>query len=459
MDPVGVSTRLFKEYGDFYVMVQGGGTRLFSPLPKVPITVFTKKPDHLRQMIQADTYEMSGPSGLFYPLDSTDRKNVLNRWAGGLWNVHGEKHREHRRMLMPAFHKKRIDAYREDMVNLTNDSIASWQVDTAHNIFGDMLDVVRRISVKTLFGQDSPDEDNSVALKIEESYAIYSNPLTIFFQHDVPGTRYRRFLNIAWEIDGLLHQMVADRREGAEDASDVLSLLLTARDDEGDLLPEDEVVGHIFLIYAGAHETISSMLSWALLLLSQYPKVMAALYDELDSVLKGDAPGVDQLAQLPLLGRVVKETLRIFPPGPLRPRIALHDTMLDDYFIPAGAEVVSSIYAVHHDPDLYPDPERFDPDRWLTINPSPYEYHPFGTGVRTCLGQPFAMMCIPIVLAILLQKFRFESVPGAKVNRHWGVTMSPGMGFTMNVHRQDKNFNQGVGGVRGNIREMVDLPA
>ena len=196
MDPVGVSTRLFKEYGDFYVMVQGGGTRLFSPLPKVPITVFTKKPDHLRQMIQADTYEMSGPSGLFYPLDSTDRKNVLNRWAGGLWNVHGEKHREHRRMLMPAFHKKRIDAYREDMVNLTNDSIASWQVDTAHNIFGDMLDVVRRISVKTLFGQDSPDEDNSVALKIEESYAIYSNPLTIFFQHDVPGTRYRRFLNI-----------------------------------------------------------------------------------------------------------------------------------------------------------------------------------------------------------------------------------------------------------------------
>jgi len=458
LDPIGVTTKLFKEYGDFYVLVQGGGTRLLSPLPQVPMTVFTRRPDDLRQMIQADTYEMCGPSGIFYPVDSTPRKKVLNRWAGGLWSVHGEEHRDHRRMLMPAFHKKRIESYRDDMVRLTNDSIASWEVDKSHNTFRDMLNLARRIAVKTLFGQDSPDEDNSVAHKIEESYAIYSSPLTLFFQHDIPGTRFNRFLNIAWEVDASLHNMAAQRRKDAHNMPDVLSLLLTAQDEKGDSLTEDDVVGHIFLIYAGAHETISSLLSWTLLLLSQHPKVYASVVDELDSVLKGEAPTVEQLAKLPLLERVIKESLRILTPAPLRPRIALHDTMLGDYFIPAGSEVFSSIYAVHHDPDLYPDPETFNPDRWLSINPSPYEYHPFGAGVRMCLGQPFAMMSTEVVLAILLQKYRFECIPGTVVNRKWGITMSPGLGFMMNVRSQDREFNRGVGGIKGNLREMVNLP-
>src|SRR5262245_17468562 len=178
LDPRGVSNRLFREYGDMFALVYGGGTRVLSPLPYVPGTVFCKDTEVLRRISsQHDLFNMYPPSGIFYPLDRTrPRLEVFKRWATGLWDVHGDTHRAHRRLVMPAFHKKRVESYRDDIVRLTSEMIESWKPGEQRNIHLDMLGLFRRISTKTLFGQDSPAEDNAIAYKIEESYALYLHP-------------------------------------------------------------------------------------------------------------------------------------------------------------------------------------------------------------------------------------------------------------------------------------------
>jgi cytochrome P450 len=179
--------------------------------------------------------------------------------------------------------------------------------------------------------------------------------------------------------------------------------------------------------------------------------------EELDAVLHGDAPSVEQLASLPLLERVVKESLRILPPVPLNHRITAVETELGGYTIPRGTEVISSIYHTHRMPELYERPSHFLPERWEQLEPGPYGYNPFSAGPRMCIGAAFALMEIKIVLAILLQRFRFELVAGTRIDRFFSITMSPSPRLTMRVHAQDREFQKSARSVRGNIREMVAL--
>jgi cytochrome P450 len=183
LDPIGVTNRLFKEYGDIFSLVYGGGTRVLSPLPAVPGTLFCKDTAMLRRIsTQHDLFNMYPPSGIFYPLDHTrPRLEVFKRWATGLWDVNSDTHRAHRRLLMPAFHKKRIESYRDDIVRLTCQMMDSWKAGERRNIHLDMLALFRQIATKTLFGQDSPADDNAIAFKIEESYRLYINPITRCF--------------------------------------------------------------------------------------------------------------------------------------------------------------------------------------------------------------------------------------------------------------------------------------
>jgi cytochrome P450 len=193
-------------------------------------------------------------------------------------------------------------------------------------------------------------------------------------------------------------------------------------------------------------------------LLSQYPKITGDLVDELNGVLHGDSPAVEQLAQLPLLERVIKESMRLLPPAPVNMRITVDGCELGGYHIPPNTEILASAYRTHRIPELYPEPYVFNPDRWLRIDPSPYEYHAFGAGPRMCIGAPFAMMEIKIILATLLQRYRLQMVPNAAVDRYFGVTMSPKAGMPMTVQAQDGKFAEGVVSVGGNVREMVTLP-
>jgi cytochrome P450 len=237
----------------------------------------------------------------------------------------------------------------------------------------------------------------------------------------------------------------------------MLSMLIAARDEEGRPLDEDELVGHTGVIFAAGHETSTNALAWTLLLLSQHPGVLRDLDDELAS-LGGGAPGVDDLANLTLLDGVVKESMRLLPPVPLHPRIVALDSELGGHTLPAGSELFLSIFHMHHDPDIFPDPEVFRPRRWETCKPTVYEYNPFSAGPRMCIGAAFATMEIKIVLAVLLSRYRLELPAKSRVDPRVAITMAPAGGLRMTVRPR--------GGVparpepfEGGVRKLVQWPS
>ena len=150
--------------------------------------------------------------------------------------------------------------------------------------------------------------------------------------------------------------------------------------------------------------------------------------------------------------------MRLLTPVPWNARVTSQPAELGGYYLPAGAEIFVSIYQTHHMPDLYPAPQRFNPRRWETIKPTIFEYNPFSAGPRMCIGDGFAMLEIKIALAMLLQRYRLQYIPQVKVNRAGLIVLTPQHGMPMLIHKQDRNFSAGVGGVRGNVREMVSLP-
>jgi cytochrome P450 len=320
---------------------------------------------------------------------------------------------------------------------------------------------MRRLSLyiagRTLFGEDTERDQDSIGHTLRQMIDLVSHPAVAVTAYDLPGLPYRRLLDLAVRANGRIRRMIAEKRgRGHHDA---LAMLLDAQDEDGTALSDDEIVGHVGALFMAGHETTATALTWTLLLLSQHPQVAASLHEELAGVLQGDAPQPESLGKLPVLDRVLKESLRLIPPSPLNHRVVESETSLGGYAIPPRTELFVSIYHIHHDPDLFPEPQRFHPDRWLTADPGPFEYNPFGAGPRMCIGAPFAMLKLKLVLAMILQRYRLEAIPGSTVDRSVLITISPRGGLPMIVRPPDGRFRQGVGGLRGNIRDCMELPA
>jgi cytochrome P450 len=183
---------------------------------------------------------------------------------------------------------------------------------------------------------------------------------------------------------------------------------------------------------------------------------MAELHEELKTQLNGSFPTIDQIDRLSCTERVVKESMRILPASSYSQRIAAVPTQLGPFALAPSAGIVFSQYMTHHMPELYPNPEEFRPERWLTINPSPYEYLPFGAGPRMCIGAPLAMLIMKTVLPAILQRFKVSMLPMSEVSgRVISTMLSPTAPVMMQVEEQDGRFESHP--VRGNIHEMVDL--
>ncbi|MCD8490122.1 MAG: cytochrome P450 [Desertifilum sp.] len=458
-DSIGYSRQLFQAYGPLVSLVQGGGTNLYSPLPNCPGTVLAYGPELVRQVTsQHEVYHKHPLSGRMYrKRHLSERTEPLKHFAVGLFGVNNSAHTQQRRLVMPAFHKQRIESYRDDIVTITHAVLEQLPVGEVCDIAGVMRLLTMRVASKTLFGYDIG-ESNAGKL-LQESLGMMGKPSMVLLPFDIPGLPYHRFLNLISQLDDEMRSLIARKLEQGSDTPDVLSMLLSARDAENGLkLTEDELLGHAGVFFAAGHETSSNALTWTLFLLSQHPQVAADLLDEIDSVLHGEAPTVEQLQQLPLLERAIKESMRVLSPVPWNGRVTSQDTILGGYDLPAGTEVFVSIYQTHHMSEVYPQPEKFDPDRWITQEPTNFEYNPFSAGSRTCIGAAFAMMEIKLVLAILLQRYRLQLIPRLKVDGVGLIVMAPKQGMPVVVYPQDRNFAQGVGGVRGNVREMVELP-
>jgi cytochrome P450 len=456
-DPLAYTERLFDEFGPIASLTTAP-TRIVSIEPGVPRTIFVYGPELNRPLLsEHDVFHKCALAGRLYPRDTSEpRTRPLTRLLTGLFQVNGDEHRRHRRLLLPAFHKSRVDGYRDEMVALTRESMRGVKPDTVRDLRPMITELTLRIVAKTLLGEAMAKEGLAAAREWHRWLELF-RPASIL-PLDLPGMPYRKFLDVSDAIDRKAAEIVAARRSSPARGDDILSMLLDATDESGNGLSDAEIVGHASVIFAAGHETSSNALCWTLLLLSEHPAVCADLLDELDGVLHGEPPSVDDLTRLPLLERVVKESLRILPPAPFNHRLSAQATELGGFAVPRGAELITSIYRTQRMPEFFPEPDRFRPERWERLEVGPYVYNPFGAGPRMCLGATFALMEIRIVLALLLQAFRFELVPGTRLDRFVSITLSPLQGLPLRVHAQDRRFaRRHTSGLRGNVREMVKL--
>ena len=461
-DPVGRLSVLFRTYGPVVALAKGGGTRMVSPYPDCPGSVFVYGPELVRRVkTPHGSWEIPPLTGALFPLGEVGpRKAPLKTFSTGLWGVQGDEHRLHKHLLLPAFHRDRIAGYRDDMVAVTRSMLDRWEPGATFELHNEMLNLTGHIATKILFGEEVTDRRQGPQQTGERIWELVASPLTQLAPYDLPALPYRRFLNHVATFDRQMRDIISRKRaESGTEQGDVLSTLLASRDEEnGERLTEDDLVGHVGALFGAAYETAASALTWTLFLISQHPSVAADLLDELQANLGGEPPTIDQLSGLTLLDHVVKESLRIFPPVPIQWRLAAEPMDIGGNVVPTGTEVYASVYHTHHMSEIYSDPESFKPGRWESLDPSTYEYVPFGAGPRRCIGDAFAMVEIKVVLSMLLQRYRLEGPARVRVDRAGFPVLRPKRGLPTIVHEQDRRFDRSASVVDGNVREMVALP-
>lgn len=443
LDPPGYLLHLYQTYG---TLVTGAkGTTDY---------VFTFSPAYNRELMNETSlyYHTSVEEGTMptmYPPDS-----AMNRMMMGLNSQNGDRHKQQRRLMMPAFHKKRVDAYRDEMLALTEQKMADWQPGQPRDLVLEFRRLTLSIAVKTLLGLD-PDLAGEKTRRMIDHWmtTAFSIPVMLL-PFNIPGLPFNRLLKFGEKMEAEFLEIIRRKRAQGLEGNDVLSMLLTSVDEEGGKFSDEELPGHVATLFIAGHETTASALTSAVFLLAQHPPVLADLLDELDGHLHGDAPRVEQLNSLPLLEAVIKETMRLLPPALWSTRVNNAPCTLGGYDFPRHTQFVYSPFITHRLPEIYEQPARFMPARWQHLDLSPYEYMPFASGPRMCIGATFAMMEMKIVLATVLQRYRFQLIPGVRLDRG-GFLLSSLKSLPVQLAAPYRSFPKET--VRGNIHKLVDL--
>jgi cytochrome P450 len=361
--------------------------------------------------------------------------------------------------MQPAFARAAIESHCADVVGVTERALACWPREGVIDVAAVCGDVMLRIVMKCFYGLDEEVATRGIGRVVSDFMEIVTDPATILFPVDLPGSPYRRKLRLAEQFIGELRLLLARKRELGGTRCDAMSLLMEARDTDESRFSDDELIAEALELVVAGHDTSAMALTWTLFLLDQHPEVLRGLKAELDSVLGQRPPAPADLPQLGLLDRVVKESMRLLSPAPtLFLRTCVDDVMLGGYWLPKNANVLISPIATHHDPDIYPEPRRFSPSRWINWSPAPYAYLPFGGGSRTCIGMLFAAQAIRVVLAMILRQFLFRCEPGARVNRLTrGNIMHARCGLPMRVFHPNTPLEP-PHETRGDVHQLVDLP-
>jgi cytochrome P450 len=313
----------------------------------------------------------------------------------------------------------------------------AWRDGETRNIADDMMRITLAIVCRTLFStQLNVDVDRIGALMhdlLEGAQMVISQSQS--WLELATHRIQRRQHEAAREMQAIIDRIIAQRKAHAVDNGDLLSMLMAARDDEGQPMSDAQLRDEVITLFLAGHETTANAVTWTLYLLSQHPDIEAKVIEEM-AALNGEPPAVRDLQKLPYLEQVMKESMRLYPPAGGATREPIEDIELAGYAVPKGSNIAISSYAMHHNPELFPDPERFDPERFTPereVQIPRYAYLPFGAGPRVCIGNVFALMETRILLACILQRWKLSLAPGQKVKAEQLFTIRPQGGLRMIV--------------------------
>ena len=422
-DPVGYMESAAQQYPDiFTARIIGFGDTI----------VFVNNPQAIQEILTNDRKKFAALGNL---------NKILQPLVGdySIFILDGDRHKRRRQLVMPSFHGERMRAYGQLIRDLTEKVFSQLPVNRPLLVRDIMQGISLQVILKSVFGLDGGGRSEQLTQQLKLMADLFQSPFTSsflffpFLQKDL-GTwsPWGKFLRDRQQLDRLLYAEIAERREQPDrDRIDILSLLMSARDEAGTPMSDLELRDELITLLLAGYETTATAMAWGLYLIHQKPEVREKLLLELDSL--DEKPDSMSIFRLPYLTAVCNETLRIRPVTIFTfPRVVQEPVKLLGHSLEPGTVLVGCMFLTHQREDLYPEPQQFKPERFLERQFSPYEFMPFGGGVRRCLGEALAMFEMKLVLATILSRYQLalaERKPEALRRR--GVTLAPARGVKM----------------------------
>jgi len=421
-DPLNFLTRLAKQWGDV-VQFRIGSTDY----------IFLNHPDHIRDVIVAQNHRFTkGPA--------LQRAKVT--LGEGLLTSEGELHKRQRRLSQPAFAIHRVNHYADAMVQEASRVADSWSEGRVIDIHQQMMELTLAIAAQTLFGADVKDHVHEIGHAMSISVGMFTRAMMpwapILNRLPLPSNfRFRRAQKLLFDtIDGIIQQ----KRRGGSNNGDFLSMLLAARDTEGDGsgMNDEQLRYEAITIFTAGHETTANALTYTWHLLARHPEIAQKMALEADQVLGERLPTADDVPKLKYTRMVLSESMRLLPPVWAIGRKAKEPWTAGGYEFPQSTVVLMSQWVMHHDERFWPDASRFDPDRWQSASPDRprLAYFPFSLGPRGCIGEQFAWLEAILVLATIARRWSFHEADHTPLKRHPTITLRPAHPLRMIARRR-----------------------
>jgi cytochrome P450 len=403
--PVAYVERARARYGKRFTV------RLFG----APPFVMHSDPEHVREILTAPPEVLHPGEGarILEPVVGSNSVILLDEAA----------HMEQRKLMLPAFHGERMEALTGLVERVTEQEVDGWPREQPVELHPRLQALTLEVILHAVFGLDAGPRLDALRSKLTRLLDFGARPLSMLPQLEPVVGRlgpWREFTRLRAETDALLYELIDERRAaGDEDGNDVLSMLLSARHEDGSPMTQQELRDELMTLLVAGHETTASQLGWTFERLSREPRVLARLREE---VAAGDDDAY--------LVATIQESMRRRPVLPnAAPRLTMEPVEVGGWQFPAGVLLVANSYLLHHDPDVYEDPYAFRPERFLDSPPGTYTWIPFGGGRRRCLGASFAMLEMRVVLRAVLRQGGIEAVGSAgELPRRRNITISPAGG-------------------------------
>jgi len=404
-----------RRYGDWFtVRVPGVSPFVFTSDPAAVREVFLGDPDALH------AGEANRPLGAFMG-------------EGSSLFLDGAEHLRQRRLLLPAFHGEQVASHADAMRIAADNAIASWPIGQQFPIHPQMRSITFETIIRTVFGFADDESGTQLRSLLKKQFELYSSKLGTLFS--LPAMRidagawspWGRAVTLTRQIDAILYAEFARRKkEGVEGRADVLSMLLSARYEDGQPLPDTVIRDEMYTLMLAGHETTAATMAWVINRLLTHPDVMERSRAEVVSVSNGAPLDASHVGKLKYVEAVINETMRLDPVVPNIGRSLKRAMTIASRELPAGVTIAPCIYLVHRRPELWPNPDQFNPDRFIETRQSPYTFFPFGGGSRRCLGAAFASYQMKVVIAEILSRVELKPVDGYKASAtRRGIAFAP----------------------------------